>query len=127
MAPIRVWAGALDIDYKVDRLTDRLMSAEVGWVGTDLKASGLRIGDKLISVDGAAISGMLRSDYISSAERNRGVLIFMRPRSLFHRQVNLTLKITPKAAIAPNPESSGSAQPDTGHLLNKPVAKGEHR
>ena len=88
MKPFRVTAGYFDVHYQYRNDTEKLAEVDVTWVGPAVGKQGLRVGDRLSTIDGRNVIGITRSEFLSLVDiaipiGGKRVFIFVR-KGFFH-------------------------------------------
>ena len=98
LTPYRATAGFFDIACKSDLPSGKMVEAKVTWVAPKIKKLGVRIGDRLTTVDGKPLVDWSRSDFDSYmdaglSEEKSAVFVFVGSRWLVRELTStLTLK-----------------------------------
>jgi hypothetical protein len=92
LAPVQVNASRPDFEFDVqyDDVSTRVQNVLVTWVSTDTHKSGLRVGDRMVSVDGERIANLKLEALLAATRRKLGpgdsqVLEFTGTRMLLRR------------------------------------------
>jgi hypothetical protein len=64
MKPFRVVSGYLDVHYQYRNDTDKMVKVDVTWVCPALGKQGLRVGDRLSTIDGMNVIGMPKAKFL---------------------------------------------------------------
>jgi C-terminal processing protease CtpA/Prc len=95
MRPFRVTAGFCDVYGKFRDNTENLKEVSVTWVSPGIEKQGLRVGDRLSTIDGKSVVGMSKSEFLPLLNVDvpigeKRVFVFVRKGFFLGKAITLT-------------------------------------
>lgn len=102
--------GYFDYDVRYDDQTERVQEIKITWVSSAAHKNALRVGDRLVSIDGTSISELRYGEFLARMNRNPKAA---EPRILVFTRVHLLRRLTithttkgPNSAPEPTPTAA---------------------